>query len=64
MEKERNNINVNDIYMMKKSHPCGGNLWTVIKTGVDIKLKCNTCNRIIVLTRFDFLKKFKKKVSE
>lgn len=64
MEKERNNINVNDVYMMKKPHPCGGNLWTVIKTGVDIKLKCNTCDRIIVLARYDFLKKFKKKVSE
>ena len=64
MDAEKNNINVGDKYIMKKKHPCGANLWTVIKTGVDIKLKCNNCNREIVIARYDFLKKMKKKVSE
>ena len=48
---------------MKKQHPCGENLWTVTRTGADIKIKCNKCGRTIMLPRIDFDKKLKKIVS-
>ncbi|MBR5899953.1 MAG: DUF951 domain-containing protein [Clostridia bacterium] len=34
----------------KKAHACGGNTWTVVRTGADIKLKCNTCGRCIFVS--------------
>ena len=48
------------VVIMKKNHPCGENNWTIIRTGVDIKIKCNKCNREIMLSRVDFEKKLKK----
>ena len=49
---------------MKKGHPCGANLWEIIRVGVDIKLKCENCGRIIMIPRIEFNKKLKKVVEE
>ena len=35
---------------LKKVHPCGGFTWTVIRTGADIKIQCDTCGRICMVT--------------
>ena len=43
------------VVIMKKQHPCGENLWEVIRVGADIK--------IIMLSRLEFNKKLKKVVS-
>ena len=51
------------IVIMKKQHPCGENLWEVIRVGADIKIKCSKCGRSIMLTRIDFNKKLKKVVT-
>ena len=48
--------------IMKKGHPCGTNLWEVIRLGVDIKLKCVYCGRTIMMDRIEFEKKLKKVV--
>ena len=48
---------------MKKSHACGTNLWTITRMGVDIKLKCNNCNREIMMDRLEFQKKLKKVIN-
>ena len=50
------------IVIMKKSHPCGENLWKITRTGVDVKIKCTKCNREIMLSSLDFEKKLKKVV--
>lgn len=34
----------------RKTHACGGNEWTVMRIGADVKLKCNKCGRIIFLS--------------
>ena len=47
---------------MKKGHPCGANLWEVVRLGADIKLKCTNCNRVILISRIEFNKKLKKVV--
>lgn len=51
------------IVIMKKQHPCGENLWEVIRVGADIKIKCNKCGRAIMLSRIDFNKKLKRVVT-
>lgn len=50
--------------MMKKTHPCGGNIWEVIRLGADIKIKCSTCGRMVMFPRIDFNKKIKKIIEE
>lgn len=49
-----------DVVTLKKGHPCGENLWEILRTGVDIKLECTGCNRTIWMTRMDFEKRVRK----
>ncbi|MDO5725646.1 MAG: DUF951 domain-containing protein [Tissierellia bacterium] len=51
---------IGDIVTLKKGHPCGENLWEILRTGVDIKLKCQGCERIVWLSRIDFEKRVRK----
>lgn len=41
--------NINDKVITKKLHPCGCNSWTIIRTGADIKIKCDNCGRIVMI---------------
>lgn len=54
------NYDVGDIITMKKGHACGENLWEIQRTGVDIKLECQGCNRVIWMPRIDFNKRVRK----
>ena len=56
----KNNYELGSIVEMKKEHPCGCKMFEVIRTGVDIKIKCTNCGRTIMLSRVDFNKKIKK----
>lgn len=40
-----------DVIRMKKPHPCGENRWEVIRTGMDIRLRCLGCGRLVLLPR-------------
>ena len=51
---------VGDKVIMKKSHPCGTNLWEIVRVGADIKIKCLECNRYIMMPRVEFNKKMKR----
>ena len=55
---------LHDQVIMKKGHPCGTNLWEIVRLGIDIKIKCVNCGRIVMLPRIDFNKKIKKIVEE
>ncbi len=52
-------IQIGDTVITRKKHPCGGNSWQCVRTGADIKLKCNTCGRIIMLDREECKKRTK-----
>lgn len=51
---------VGDVVTLKKGHPCGENKWEIIRTGVDIKLRCMGCDRKVWLSRIDFEKRVRK----
>ena len=36
-------INVGDKLVMKKNHPCGSREFTVLRIGMDLKIKCSGC---------------------
>lgn len=49
-----------DKVITKKKHPCGGDVWTIVRMGADIKLRCDKCGRIVMLTSDAFLRSVKK----
>ena len=64
MENKDLNYELGTKVIMKKQHPCGTNLWEIVRLGADIKIKCVNCGRIIMLPRIDFNKKLKRIVKE
>lgn len=56
----KNNYELGTLVQMKKEHPCGCNIFEIVRIGVDIKIKCTNCGRTIMLPRVDFNKKIKK----
>ncbi|MCK8824546.1 DUF951 domain-containing protein [Fuchsiella alkaliacetigena] len=53
---------VGEVVKLKKGHPCGSNNWEILRTGMDFRLKCLGCERVIMLARAKFEKSFKEKV--
>ncbi|WP_461240512.1 DUF951 domain-containing protein [Paucilactobacillus sp. N302-9] len=53
-----------DIVIMKKPHPCGSNEWQIIRMGADIKIKCQGCGHIVMLSRRNFEKRMKQVVAK
>ena len=56
-------FSVGDVIELKKNHPCGGNTMTVLYSGSDIKLRCNTCRHEITVERIKIEKRIKKVIS-
>ena len=44
-------IHVGDVLKMKKNHPCGSSEWTVLRVGMDFKLRCQGCGHEVMLPR-------------
>jgi hypothetical protein len=44
---------------MKKKHPCGSDLWEILRTGMDFGIKCKGCGRFVMLSRPKFEKMVK-----
>ena len=44
-------IRLGDILVMKKPHPCGERNWTVLRVGMDFRLKCNGCGHEVMIAR-------------
>ncbi len=44
-------FSVGDRVEMKKLHPCGGNVFSVLRVGMDFKLKCERCGHEVMLPR-------------
>lgn len=50
---------IGDSVTTKKNHPCGNNVWTIIRVGADIKIKCDKCERIVMIPLSNFASKIK-----
>lgn len=57
-------IRLGDVVQTRKQHPCGSSEWTVIRTGADIKIRCNGCGRIVMMEREVFLKRRRKVITQ
>lgn len=56
-------VQVGDVIQTRKGHPCGSDQWQVYRIGADIGLRCQGCQRRVMLTRREFDKAVKKLIS-
>ena len=52
-----------DVLLMKKNHPCGGNRFIALRTGMDFKVLCETCGHEMWIKRAALEKNVKKILS-
>ncbi len=57
-------LKLNQQVELKKQHPCGSRIWTILRVGMDIKLKCAGCGHELMLPRSKAEKAIKKLLSE
>lgn len=58
------NVAVGDKLVMKKSHPCGGNTFSVLRVGMDFKIRCDGCGHEVMLPRAKVEKNIKQIIKE
>jgi hypothetical protein len=54
---------IGDRARLRKPHPCGGDLWRIVRTGADMGLVCETCGRRVLLPRDAFDRQLKQRVA-
>lgn len=42
---------LDDVVVLRKTHPCGGETWKIERLGADIGLRCTTCGRRVLVPR-------------
>ncbi|MBQ8214323.1 MAG: DUF951 domain-containing protein [Clostridia bacterium] len=50
----------NDRIQLKKPHPCGGNIFLILRVGSDVRIKCETCGRDMTLDRLKLEKSIRR----
>ncbi|MBE6552727.1 MAG: DUF951 domain-containing protein [Ruminococcaceae bacterium] len=40
-----------DRAQMKKNHPCGGNIFLIIRVGSEVRIRCESCGRDMNIDR-------------
>jgi len=40
-----------DVLRLRKAHPCGSLVWTVVRLGADIGIVCQGCGRRVLIAR-------------
>ena len=55
-----------DIVELKKPHPCvhKSKLFEIVRVGADLKIKCLGCGNVIIISRDNFNKRFKKVIED
>ena len=53
-------IKVGDRLIMKKKHPCGTDTFTVLRIGMDFRIRCDGCGREAMVPRVKAEKSLKK----
>lgn len=53
-------IRIGDKLLMKKKHPCGNDIFTVTRIGMDFRLRCDGCGHEVMVPRSKAEKSLKK----
>ncbi len=53
-------IRIGDKLLMKEKHPCGNDIFTVTRIGMDFRLRCDGCGHEVMVPRVKAEKSLKK----
>ncbi|RDY23443.1 DUF951 domain-containing protein [Romboutsia maritimum] len=53
-------LKIGDIVELKKQHACGCKEFEIKRVGMDVKIRCTKCDRLIMLDRATLEKRTKK----
>ena len=53
-----------DLIKLKKKHPCGGDLFRIVRVGAEVRIVCESCGRDMTLDRIKLEKAIKQIVSQ
>ena len=56
-------FSVGDRLLMKKKHPCGAETFSVMRTGSDVRIKCDGCGRDMTFPRESVEKMIKRVIA-
>lgn len=56
-------IHVGDTIQTKKPHPCGSNTFSVLRVGMDFRIRCTKCGHEVMLPRAKIEKNIKKVIA-
>ena len=51
---------LDDVVVLRKRHPCGGDAWRIVRLGADIGIRCATCGRRVLVPRSSFERDIKR----
>ena len=51
---------LDDVVVLRKPHPCGGETWRIVRLGADIGLRCLTCEHRVLIGRSDLERDIKR----
>ncbi|MCX8214532.1 MAG: DUF951 domain-containing protein [SAR202 cluster bacterium] len=57
-------LHLGDVVRLRKPHPCGSFDWEVTRLGADIRVRCLSCERTVMLSRSDLSKRTRSVVSK
>lgn len=47
-------FSLGDIVRLKKQHPCGSFEWEILRVGMDFRIRCTKCGRMVMIPRAKF----------
>ncbi len=53
-------IQIGDVLVLKKVHPCGCANWRVLRAGADFRVECVKCNHVVWISRVKLEKNVRK----
>lgn len=56
------NLEIGDVIVLKKPHPCGANAWKILRVGMDFRLECQGCSHQVMVPRKLVEKNFRRKI--
>ncbi len=56
---QQTEFHVGDRLKMKKTHPCGSNVFELLRVGMDFKIRCEKCGHEIMVPRSKIVKNIK-----
>ena len=52
-------IHIGDCIKLKKPHPCGGSVFSVLRVGGEVRIRCSTCGHDMTIDRIKLEKSIK-----